>query len=279
MRTTLAVIFASLTTTAADALADEAREHAPLPEPILTETVTDIDGNEPGELELEANGSTFRARRGGAYALDASVEAEFIVHRLLGLRLEPSLAGGREGAPLASQRAAGVSGGAALKLVQDFERAFFLDAEVVGRLPWSEESIVQPGDPELPFAVDLRAAMRRGPLTVRWGLGVGAFGEPAHAPLRASLALLAPFEGSGRFGFWGVEFDADGARPAPFVAAVNIVPNIVPAGVPLRVGLALPWSIGERDDRPSLGVFVRVFYEAAREIEFARGQRGVNRSE
>jgi hypothetical protein len=56
------------------------------------------------------------------------------------------------------------------------------------------------------------------------------------------------------------------------VAAANIVPNLVPAGIPFGVGLALPWAIGERDTRPSLGLFVRIFYESSREIE-ARGRQ------
>ena len=131
------------------------------------------------------------------------------------------------------------------------------------------EPIVQPGDPAQPLAFDLRAGWRRDLLTLRWSAGVGAFGDAQHLPLRGSLAVLLPFEGSGRFGFWGIELDADGARGAPFVVALDVVPNLEPTGLPLRIGLALPWTIGERDDRPSLGLFLRVFYESAREIEFA----------
>jgi hypothetical protein len=258
---------------AADDDGDAKRAHVPLPEPIFTETVTDIDGDEAGEVEFEANGSILRSRRGGAYGLDASLEAEWIVHRRLGVRFEPTFSLDRAGGVSASSAAFGASAGAALKIVQDFERQFFLHAEVLARLPWDESAIVQPGDPALPFAVDLRAAVRRGPITLRWGVGVGAFGDAVHIPLRGSVALLTPFESSGRFGFWGVELDADGARTAPAVVALNLVPNLVPSGLPFRVGLALPWAIGEQGDRPSLGVFVRVFYESAREVEFARHAR------
>lgn len=252
---------------------DEARRHVPLPEPIFTETVTDIDGDEAGEIEFEANGAVFRSRRGGAYGLDASLEGEWIVHRRLGLRFEPTFSSDRVAGMSAGSAVFGASAGAALKVLQDFEHQFFLHAEVLARLPWDEAAIVQPGDPALPFAVDLRAGLRRGPVTLRWGVGVGAFGDAVHVPLRGSVAVLTPFESSGRFGFWGVELDADGARSAPVVAAVNIVPNLVPSGIPFRVGLALPWAIGEQDDRPSFGIFVRVFYESDREVEFAKHAR------
>jgi hypothetical protein len=111
--------------------------------------------------------------------------------------------------------------------------------------------------------------MRRGPLALRWSGGVGAGGDAYHVPLRGSAAVLAPFEGSGRFGFWGVEVDADGARSKPVVVALDVVPNFAPAGLPFRMGLVLPWVVGEVGDRPSVGLFFRVFYESEREIAFA----------
>jgi hypothetical protein len=241
-------------------------DRVPVPEPLLTETVTDIDGSDAGEIEIEANGSVMRALRGGASALDASIEVEWLVVRKLGLRVEPSISRDADGAAVV---AGGVSGGVSWKLLQDFARRLHVDVEALGRAPWEDATLAQPGDPALPAALDVRAAWQPAWLTLRASAGVGAFGHAEHAPLRGSLALLAPFEGSGRFGFWGVELDADGARAAPVVVALNVVPNFTPAGLPLRVGLALPWSVGERDDRPSVGVFLRVFYESAREIAFA----------
>jgi hypothetical protein len=243
---------------------------SPIPEPIFGETVTDIDGTEAGEIEVELNGSVLRALHGGAYSLDGSVELEWLVTRRLGLRLEPSVARDAVGGPPGD--AAGVSGGLSWKLFQDFQHDFHVDLEVLGRVPWDSLTIAQPGDPAQPLAVDLRAALRLDWLTLRGGVGVGAFGQSDHVPLRAGLAALAPFESSGRFGFWGVELDADGARSAPVVCALNLVPNFTPAGLPFRIGLALPWTIGERDDRPSVGVFLRLFYESEREIEFAAGR-------
>jgi hypothetical protein len=246
-----------------------------VPEPIFGETITDIDGEEAGEVEVEANGSVMRALRGGAYALDGSLELEWLVTRLLGVRLEPWLARDADGGPAVD--AGGVSGGVSWKLLHDSQHDFHVHLEALGRAPWSSSTFEQPGDPAQPLAVDLRAALRVGWLTLRGSAGAGAFGQVEHTPLRAGVAALVPFEGSGRFGFWGIELDADGARHAPVIGALGVVPNFAPAGLPFRVGLGLPWAIGERADRPALGVFFRVFYESQREIDFAAGREVTER--
>ena len=264
LRSRLAFVIAFVAISSHARADDAAARHVPLPEPIFTETVTDIDSREAGEIEFEGNGSIFRARRGGVYEIDASVEAEWIALSRLGLRLEPSLASTHDPSRGSSTDFA-VSGGAALKLVEDFERDFYLHFETLARLSTRDESFVQPGEPALPLAFDLRAGIRRGPLTLRGGGGVDLAGHAEHLPLRGSIAALLPFESSTRFGFWGAELDVDGARTAPAVVALNVESNALPVGIPLRLGVALPWAIGERDDRPSLGIFVRVFFESARE--------------
>lgn len=162
------------------------------------------------------------------------------------------------------------------KLYQDFAHDFHVQLELLGRVPWDDVEIIEPGDPDQPLALDLRAAWRAGPLTFRPAVGWGAFGDATHSPARASVAVLAPFEGSGRFGFWGFELDADWARESPLVAAVEVVPNLEPAGIPLRLGFAVPVAVGEPEVRPSVGIFVRIFYESAREIAFGSA-RGTDR--
>ncbi len=246
-------------------------EKAPIPEPLLSETVTDIDGTEAGEVEVEVNGSVMRALHGGERALDTSLEVEWLVTRRLGLRLEPTLSRDSDGS---TENGAGLSGGLSWKVLQDFAHDLHVDAELLTRVPWNESPIVQPGDPAQPVALDLRGAWRRDLLSLRWSGGVGAFGASGRVPLRGSVAALLPFESSGRFGFWGVELDADGARPNPLVAALDVVPNLEPAGLPLRLGLALPWFVGSEGDRPALGILLRVFYESAREIEFGSNATG-----
>ena len=47
-----------------------------IPEPLLTESVTDIDAANGGEVELGVNGQTLHALYGGARAWQASAEIE-----------------------------------------------------------------------------------------------------------------------------------------------------------------------------------------------------------
>jgi hypothetical protein len=105
---------------------------------------------------------------------------------------------------------------------------------------------------------------------LRNSLGFSAGSASAHIPLRGSAALLTDIEASGRFGFWGVEVDADGARQNPVVVAFELVPNLAPSGVPFALGFALPYVVGADGTTPSFGFFVHLLYESEREQEFAR---------
>ena len=61
-RTAAALVVAVVVMTS-EAHADETIPHRPpLAEPIFTESVTDIDGYEPGEVEFDINGSEFTRR-------------------------------------------------------------------------------------------------------------------------------------------------------------------------------------------------------------------------
>jgi hypothetical protein len=237
---------------------------------MLAETVTDIDGTEAGEVEIEANGSDLRAVRGPAQGLDSSVEVEWLITRRAGLRLEPTLSHDAG----ASSTSVGLSGGVSWKLLQDFAHDLHLDAEVLFRLPPDAPALIQPGDPAQALAIDVRAGLREGPLTLRASAGAGALGTSVHAPLRGSLSALLPFEASGRVGFWGFELDVDGARPAPAIVAFELVPNLEPLGLPFKLGCALPLTIDEAAERPSYGLMVRLFYESERELDF--GARGAS---
>jgi hypothetical protein len=242
----------------------------PMPEPIFTETVTDIDGYEPGEVEIEVNGTNLRATEGGAYVLAGGFEAEWLLTRHLGVRGECSLT--RTVETPGARRQTLLGGGAALswKLLHDFEHDFHLQAEAGARLPWDTEATVAPGDSAVPLAFDLRSGIRRGLLTVRGDAGIVLGGEVAHLPLRGALAVLTGFgtsESDARFGFWGFELDVDGARRTPAVAALDVVPHLGPVGLPFRFGFAVPWAIGVSGHQPSIGLFLRVFIETDREPE------------
>jgi hypothetical protein len=243
-----------------------------MPEPALAETITDIDGTEAGETEIEGNASLLRSRSGGAFALQLSPELEVLLPYRVGIKLEPFFerAASVGASPSSS---GGIGGGLSWKVLQDFEHDFHLQAEASGVYPAETSNYVQPGESPLPFSFDLRSGFRRGFLTLRSSVGVAAGGTSAHAPLRGSAAVLVDLEPSGRFGFWGVEAEADGARPNPVVVALDLVPNLTPAGLPFAVGFVLPYSVGADGHAPSYGFFVRLFIESGREREYAKTGR------
>ena len=259
----------------APARADDEQAHRqPMPEPLLAETITDIDGREAGELELEVNALTWRALRGGAHKWQASFEGEFLATSRLGLRVE-ALYQRTVIASVDTDGASpiGVTGGVSWKLLHDFRHDLHAQAEVGFRYPNEMAAAVEPEDSALPLVADLRAGWRRGLVTLRTSVGVEAGGNVAHAPVRGSIGILAPLGPSERYGFWGFEFEVDAARQAPALLALNLVPNLEPLRLPFRLGLAVPWSVGGRDTEPSLGIFVRLFVESGREIAYGETGR------
>lgn len=257
------------------ATADDSNVRSPMPEPLFTETATDIDAREPWECEYELNAIHLRARRGGAYALEGSLELECLVTRRLGVRVEPGYGRRVDVAGAVMQSEAGVSAAASWKVLQDFKRDFHLQLETAARVPWSTTAIVTPGDSALPLVFDLRSGLRCGFLTVRSSVGVAAGGTPEHVPLRAGLALLTGFGASERAGFWGFELDIDGSRPTPAVAALNVSPNLAGLGLPVRLGLGIPYAIGVASDRPAFGIFVRLLFESEREVAYAEKKKTI----
>jgi hypothetical protein len=245
-----------------------AAERAPVPEPLLTETVTDIDGADRGEYELELNGSELRSIRGGAYVLQSSVEAEWLATRHLGIRVEPTFTRSLEAPGSGSSQRFGAAGALSWKVLQDIERDAYAQVELAGRAPRDVTLLTDPGESSLPFTLDLRGAVRSGRWTLRGSFGAAAGGTSAHAPFRGSFAVLTGFTSTERYGFWGVEADVDGTRQNPTVLALNLMPHLGPIGLPVRFGIAIPWVVGVNGDRPSTGVFFRILIESAREYRY-----------
>ena len=238
---------------------------SPIPEPIFSETVTDIDGTENGELELSADGGGVRSRQGGGQLQLAGIEAEWLATSHLGLRLEPGIV--RTAGPGTAPRTdVGVGTTASWKLVTDLPNDFYLQAEVGADWPPGSDRSPSPDQPGLPFAFDMRAAFRRGLWTFRGSLGTGVGGSSAYAPVRASLAVLVSFERSSRTGYFGLETLADGTWLSPVFAAPNLVADLSPLGLPVRFGVAVPWSPGAGATQPSLGIYFRLIVEPLRDL-------------
>jgi len=244
--------------------ATESEPRAPLPESILTESTTDIDADEAGELEFEANLTRVGARTGGAFATLASVELEWRVLRRLGLRLEPAYAHSTPSGGTRGRDAFGLGGAIAFGLWHDFPRDQHLQLELRGRTTDSSPEF-DPGESELPAALDLVGAQRFGRFTLRATVGAEAGGHFAHAPVHTDLCVLSGIVRDARFGYLALELRADWASPAPLVFAPEVISDLVPIALPLRVGLALPVNVGASASAPSYGLFLRMIVLTERE--------------
>jgi hypothetical protein len=242
----------------------------PLPESILTESATDIDAEDADETEFEANVFMARARRGGASAALVSIEVEWRILRALGMRLEPSYSRMTDVQGTPSTPRFGMSGALAVGLFHDFDHDFHLQAELLGRTERADEAAFEPGESELPVAADLVAARRFGRWTLRTTVGGEAGGEFAHAPLHTDLAVLTGLTAEERYGFLAIDVRADWARAAPFVLAPEIIGDTTPIGLPFRLGVAFPVSLGVDATQPTFGIFMRLALLTGREAESGR---------
>lgn len=270
-----ALLAASATWCGLAAASDDTPHRPPLAEPLFTETVTDIDGYEPGEVEFDVNGSEAIARRNGARLLQTSVEVEWKVWSRLGVRLEPSFTSARAELGMTSDNAFGFRGAAGWNLIHDFANDFHLQVECGGRFVDDTPAAfrMQPGESPLPLTADLKAAWRLAGWTLRGSLGFGAGGTPAHVPIRGQIAVMRPFSDDIRFGFFGLEADADFARANPLVIAPNIWADVTPIGIPGRIGLGIPFIIGAHDTYPAAGVYIRLLILTSREASFEKEAR------
>jgi hypothetical protein len=235
-----------------------------MPEPILGESVTDIDGAHAGELEVSGAGGSLRSRTGGGVLALATLEAEWLVTSHLGLRIEPGVVH-VEGEP-GSQDEWGVGGTASWKLVRDFEDDFYLQGEIGAETAEQQGTFVTPDRSALPYLFDALAGWRTGRWTLRASAGAAAGGASPHPPLRTALALLWALDRSGLAGFFGVEGIVDGTWASPFFVAPDLVADLAPIGVPARLGLAIPWAPGAGSSQPSLGVYLRLIVEPSRDV-------------
>jgi hypothetical protein len=137
-----------------------------MPEPLLTESVTDQDGTEAGELELDLNGSAWR-RTSGPRQWQSSLEIEWRAFERLGVSLELGVGGLLEGGarPVMSMRPA-----ASWVLLHAPSLDFHLMVEASARISRDDSDVVQdPGEgrvrrcvARIAGAPDFRARSRAG---------------------------------------------------------------------------------------------------------------------
>ncbi|MEO8905825.1 MAG: hypothetical protein ABI488_25055 [Polyangiaceae bacterium] len=252
--------------------AKQPHRNEPLPESLLTESATDIDADEAGELEWEANLARLGARRGGAFSTLTSVEVEWRALSQLGLRLEPTYARIAPTGAAPERDSFGVSGAVALGVWHDYGRDQHVQIELLGHTAdHSAGPLFDPGEEELPVSLDLLGAQRIGRWTFRTTAGVEAGGHFAHLPLHTDLAVLTGIANAARFGYLALEVRADWASVAPLVIAPELISDLVPLGLPFRLGMALPVNVGASAVDPSYGLFFRLVLLTERERNSERG--------
>ena len=232
---------------------------ARMPEPLLTESITDLDGAVTGEVEIDVGASALR-RANGPGQWQSSVEVEWRALERLGLALELGV-----GRVLDSARSPAISvrPAASWVLIHSQPLDCHLMAEVSARISGdATEDVQDPGEAAMPLSGGLRFGIRNGWLTVRTFLGAGAGSHSAHAvPLRAQAAVLAELGGKGRLGFAGFEVDTDWARRTPLTVAANLILRGGTLQVPFDLGIAVPWTPQSRYGDGSIGVLVRLILE------------------
>ena len=230
---------------------------AAMPEPLIGETITDIDRSEAGEVEFDVTALVHRTTLTSLNGFSGALECEYGVTRQLGVALEVGFTKGLGPDAATAPFEPGLNLGAAWALLHDVTRDIHLQLESRLRLLREKSSdLVEFEDSNLAAAVDLRGGARSGLWTLRSGLGFGFGGHSRRAaPLRANLSLFRELGTSSPIGFAGVEVDGDWGRLAPVVVA----PTAVFGTRPFRLGVAVLMAISEAGPIP--GIMVRLIYE------------------
>ncbi len=221
-----------------------------MPEPLLIETATDLDSDEAGELEVDLTGAS--GVRPALADPSGELEAEWRVTRRLGLALGLGLSGGLDLHALSAR------GAASWALYHDLRHDLHVQLFASGRYPLELNdglATIDHSEPTRPFEAGVHGGIRQGWLTLRGQLGVEAGGRSAHLlPVRAALVPAA----GGRAGFGAIELMADWARADPWTIAPEGVLDLGIWGLPVRLGLALPWRPSAPRD---LSAIARVIVE------------------
>jgi len=233
-------------------------------EPLIGESITDIDSNEAGETEVDLTGGIYHGREGLTWGT-GTAEIEIRLTRRLGVSLEIAFAGaqdhGFQGA---------LNAGLSVALWHDYRRDLHFQFEARALVSDGQLAPARlrpiPDDGAEPYAFGLRGAWRRRWLTLRFGLGPSIAGHGGSVPIWADAAIL--FEWGARRGvvsFAGVEVVTDWASASPVVISPEVALAFRLGEVPVRVGLGVPCFVANRDRGPSVGAVLRIVFEFERD--------------
>ena len=248
-----------------DAHDDDAYDQ--IAEPLIGESVTDIDGTEPGEAEVDLTAMAAR-RLDASNAGTAELEAEVKLTHRLGVNLLIDL-NGDDGRPVGQVV---LSAGASYGLLHDYKRQFHLSLEANATLYGGVIGALKHNDFGAPYTVGLRAAWRHGWFTTRYGLGLALDGD-RNIPLFAAVAFVGEWGRHNRRSFAGIDIVSDWSSQVPLTIAPEVALGFKIHELPMRVGLALPLNIGYRREDFSVGGLVRIVFEIEPKEQVATKKR------
>ncbi len=228
-----------------------------MPEPVLGETVTDIDGTEAGELEIDL--TAVGGRSGGANQWQGSIEIESRVTDWLGLEIEVGYS--RASTKRVLERETELRLVASWSILHDVERGLHGQMEVAGRLVGEADLGPNLGEPRLPASAGFRLGLDRGWWTLRLGLGASAGGASAHLiPVWASATAFLSF-GAQRWGSIGLDGEADWTRTNPLTLAPTLLLHGRVLQIPARLALVVPYGLPGGGAEPWFGLLLRLIGE------------------
>jgi hypothetical protein len=252
------LLLCSSSTAAVPTELEERREFGPMPEPVLGESVTDIDGSQAGELEVDL--TAIVGRTGGTNQWQGSVEVETRVIDQLGLEIEMGYSGAfTSNVP---DKGFDLRLLASWSLLHDFEHGLHAQAEIAGRFVGDVEEGPNLGEPRLPYSAGFRLALDRGWWTLRLGLGAAVGGDAsAHLiPVWASATAFLNF-GQGRWGSLGLDGEADWTRTNPFTVAPTLIFNGPAFHIPGKLAIVTPYGFPAGGQESWFGLIVRIIGE------------------
>ena len=232
-------------------------------EPVIEENITDIDGREFPTIEFDLTPAILHAQHSSAGSWRNGLEMEWRPFDRAGVGLELDTAGSLDGAVPVAPVFVVPRGALSYVVARDFERHLFLQAEIGGRYNGTDGALLllDPTEYSLPYWASLRGAAKLGPADARAAFSGQAGASAAHAPLRASAAVLYTILGETTRGAFGTELLADWGRKAPFVVAPQVQYLARVFGKPMRFEVAVPITVGARGADASYGVAFRFVLE------------------
>ncbi len=236
---------------------EEGRKFGPMPEPVLGESITDIDGSRAGELEVDLTGVV--SRTGGANLWQGSVEIESRLTDRLGFEIEVGYSGAfTSNLP---ERGLDLRLLASWSLLHDFDHGLHAQVEIADRFIGGNEDGANLGEPRLPFSAGFRVGLDRGWWTLRLGLGAAAGGTSAHQiPVWVSTTAFLNF-GRERWCSLGLDGETDWTRINPFTVAPTLVFDGSVLHIPGKVAIVAPYGFPAGSQEHSFGLLLRVIGE------------------